>query len=88
MYSDSESVVELKQLIFNAFYARAIPAQRRINELEGETNESTPLPIIKDNLIDRIYSCKDCRNTFVYSNEVEDHKKETGHENFREYPVV
>jgi len=36
IYSDSESLVEIKQLIFNALYVRAIPARRRINELEGE----------------------------------------------------
>jgi hypothetical protein len=41
----------------------------------------------KNDIIDRIYTCKDCHNTFVYTAEVDHHKKTAGHKNFREYPV-
>jgi hypothetical protein len=36
IHSDSESVVEYKQLVFAALLKRAIPAQSRINDLERE----------------------------------------------------
>ena len=98
--SDSESVVSYKQLIFDMLWLRATPAKSRFDELEGKRTEkdiasddgrgipTTTHLESKDEIIDRIYSCKNCRNTFINVYEVADHKKITGHENFREYPVI
>ena len=92
--SDSESVVATKQMIFDALWTRATPAQSRIDELEGKRkanvfgNRSMATAGERKNVIDRIYLCKDCHLTFVYSSEVEYHKRAYGHENFREFPLV
>ena len=38
--------------------------------------------------IDRFYSCVRCGATFIYPHEIEEHKITTGHDRFKEYPVV
>jgi hypothetical protein len=98
IHSDSESVVRLKQLLFDLLWTRATPAQSRIDELEGREKKdssavggggrSTETAEAKKNVIDRIYVCNDCHDVFVYWQEVEDHMKTQGHGNFREYPLV
>jgi hypothetical protein len=85
--SDSESVIRYKQLIFDSLWKRAIPAQQRINELAGKSVENLAGETTKT-VIDRIFVCVECMHTFVYSIEVDEHKNETGHMNYREYPLV
>jgi len=85
MYSESESVIEIKHLIYDALYARSIPAQLRINQLE--TNEKIAATT-NNQTIDRIYSCITCGATFIYPHEIEEHKITTGHDRFKEYPIV
>jgi hypothetical protein len=86
--SDSESVLAYKQLIFGALWERAIPSQLRIDELEGKAPTVNSSTNEIRNVIDRIYACLECKKTFVFSHEVEEHKKTTGHGNYREYPLV
>jgi hypothetical protein len=91
--SDSESVLKIKQLIFDALWTRAIPAQSRIDELEGKKgfvsgDKSIEALHPRKEIIDRIYVCIDCQQTFIYASEVEDHKENEGHENFRDFPIV
>ena len=91
--SDSESVLKIKQLIFDAFWTRAIPAQSRIDELEGKQgfesgHKSTEALGPRKEIIDRIYVCIDCQQTFIYASEVEDHGKNEGHRNFRDFPII
>lgn len=85
--SNSESVLAYKQLIFDALWERAIPSQLRIDELEGNAPKVNSSNEIR-NVIDRIYACLECKKTFLFSQEVEEHKKTTGHGNYREYPLV
>jgi hypothetical protein len=94
--SDSESVVAYKQLVFDALWTKATPAQSRFDELEGkkaasafgEKGSMTAAIEARKKVIDRIYVCKNCHLTFIYASEVEDHKMADGHEHFREYPLV
>jgi hypothetical protein len=98
IYSDSESVVEYKRQCFDVLWDRAIPAQTRINELEGGggvsegEEESLAAPAAQTQtqtvIIDRIHSCMECKQTFVYQHEVEEHRRAIGHKNFRAFPVV
>jgi hypothetical protein len=88
IYSDSESVVEYKRRCFDLLWDRAIPAQTRINELEGKGEESLAAPATQTVIIDRIHSCMECKQTFVYQHEVEEHRRAIGHKNFRAFPVV
>jgi hypothetical protein len=39
-------------------------------------------------VIDRIHSCMECKQTFVYQHEVDEHRRAIGHKNFRAFPVV
>jgi hypothetical protein len=98
IYSDSESVVEYKRQCFDLLWDRAIPGQTRINELEGGggvsegggAGESLAAPPSTQTqiVIDRIHSCMECKQTFVYQHEVEEHRRAIGHNNFRAFPVV
>ena len=92
--SNSESVVRYKQLIFDALWARATPGQLRIDELEerrrpvGGMKSTAQSPPEAKATIDRIYVCGDCRQTFIYSYDVEEHRIINGHKQYREYPIV
>ncbi len=87
--SDSESVVEYKRHCFDLLWDKATTAQSRIDELEGKTVEGSGAPEeTAKTIIDRIYACKVCHQTFIHPFEVDDHKKTTGHDNFRAYPIV
>jgi hypothetical protein len=102
IYSDTDSVVRLKQLLFDLLWTRATPAQLRIDELEGKGKKQdstlmaagrrriieTTIEAKKKNIIDRIYVCNDCHAMFISTQEVEQHKRQEGHRNFREYPLV
>ena len=88
IYSDSESVVEYKRQCFDLLWDRAIPAQTRINELEGEESLVAAPATQTQVVIDRIHSCMECKQTFVYQHEVEEHRRAIGHNNFRAFPVV
>lgn len=87
IHSDSENVVKFEQLIFEALWKRAVPAQSRINELNGNNVETSTVQTAKAT-IDRIYVCNDCNKMFVFQEEVDEHKKTTDHKNFQEYPIV
>jgi hypothetical protein len=96
IYSDSESVVEYKRQCFDLLWDRAIPAQTRINELEGGgvsgggegSLVAAPAAQTQTVMIDRIHSCMECKQTFVYQHEVEEHTRAIGHKNFRAFPVI
>jgi hypothetical protein len=96
IYSDSESVVEYKRQCFDLLWDRAIPAQTRINELEGGgvsgggegSLVAAPAAQTQTVMIDRIHSCMECKQTFVYQHEVEEHMRAIGHKNFRAFPVI
>jgi len=91
IYSDSESVVEFKRRCFDLLWDRAIPAQTRVNELEaggGESLAAAPATQTQTVIIDRIHSCMECKQTFVYQHEVDEHRRAIGHKNFRAFPVV
>ena len=92
IYSDSESVVEYKRQCFDLLWDRAIPAQTRIDQLEGVGEEESLVaaaPATQTQVvIDRIHSCMECKQTFVYQHEVEEHRRAIGHNNFRAFPVV
>jgi hypothetical protein len=92
VYSDSESVVGYKRLVFDALWTRAVSAQSRIDELEGlkedVAGEKDVAVGTTNKIIDRIYVCKDCYQTFIYIDELNDHRDVRGHGNFNEYPVV
>jgi hypothetical protein len=78
-------------------WTKSISAQSRIDELEGrklkasavdsETRGSAKQHAEKD-VIDRIYVCSDCHQTFIYKRDVEDHKNTADHHDFREYPLA
>ena len=101
-YIVTQSVVRLKQLLFDLLWTRATPAQLRIDELEGKGKKQdstvmaegrrriieTTIEAKKKNIIDRIYVCNDCHVMFISTQEVEQHKRQEGHLNFREYPLV
>jgi hypothetical protein len=86
--SDSESVLRYKRLIFDSLWDRATPAQSRIDELEGKTAIGKESTEAKAPVIDRIYVCLKCNQTFVYKSEVEEHRSITSHQDFSEHPLV
>lgn len=86
--SDYESVVAIKQHIFNALWNRAISAQLRIDELEGIVVGDGVARDETKNMIDRIYKCEKCKLIFIYSFEVGEHRAATGHRDIREYPIA
>ena len=93
VHSDSESVIGYKQQIFDALWTRAVSAQSRIDELEGRKEDvdgeiDAATARTANKIIDRIYVCKDCHQTFIYTDELNDHKETKGHGNYNEYPVV
>ena len=87
IHSDSESVVEYKRLCFTSLWDKAVPGQSRIHELEDDVAGKSNSVLGTTSVIDRIYECIACKMTFIYSAEVEEHKKK-GHEDFREYPIL
>jgi hypothetical protein len=88
IYSDSESVVGIKQRIFNALWDRAIPAQSRIDELEGKVPGEAITTQDTRKVIDSIHVCRDCNRMFVYEFEVMQHKKASGHSNYGEHAIA
>jgi hypothetical protein len=87
IHSESESVVEYKRLCFLALWDKAASGQSRIHELdEVVAGNSVSVPATTS-VIDRIYECAICKMTFIYSAEVEEHKK-IGHNDYREYPII
>jgi len=84
--SDSESMVADRKLIFEALWSKAIPGQRRIDELE-ENDEAILRKVSGETQIDRIYACKDCNQTFIYWSDADGHRGLAGHNNFYEYPI-
>ena len=87
IHSDSESVVEYKRLCFMSLWDKAVSGESRIHQLEAVAAGNSVSVAEATNVIDRIYECIVCKMTFIYSAEVEEHKK-SGHEEFREYPIV
>ena len=84
IHSESESVLEHKRQVFDTLWRHSRPAEPRIAELERgrglEPAEQTPLKKV----IDSIYVCNDCGETFIFSDEVNFHKNSTGHLNIKE----
>lgn len=87
IHTDSESVVEYKRLCFDSLWDKAAPALQRIEELERKDAKSAADNATK-NAIDRIYACMECKQTFIYPAERDDHRKTSGHKRFREYPII
>jgi hypothetical protein len=87
IHTDSESVVEYKRICFDSLWDKATPALSRIEELERKDIKSAVDNGTK-NAIDRIYACMECKQTFIYPIEKDDHKRATGHQSFREYPII
>jgi hypothetical protein len=81
LYSDSEDVVKQLGKVFDTLWTHSTPAHARIDELEYEIKHK------EERIIDRIYICKQCDKSFVFLSEVDDHKNETGHTNFSEFPL-
>jgi hypothetical protein len=88
IHTDSESVVEYKRLCFDMLWDKATPAPSRIKELERKDDGKSAPDREAKAVIDRIYACTECKQTFLYSIEIEGHRRTTGHESFREYPIV
>jgi hypothetical protein len=98
MQSDSESVREYKQLLFDMLWTRGTPSKLRFERLEGEkikdnrfVNEMKSFEGIqprRSKVIDRIYACEVCYEIFVFAQEVQLHTKTSGHESFREFPLT
>ena len=38
--------------------------------------------------IDRFYVCVDCRSFFIYRDDVQEHRRTTGHDKMREFPIL
>jgi hypothetical protein len=87
IHSDSESVVEYKRLCFDSLWDKATPALSRIEELESKDADKSAADNATKHVIDRIYACTECKQTFLYSIEMDDHKRATRHESFQEYPI-
>jgi hypothetical protein len=88
IHTDSESVVEYKRLCFDSLWDKATPALSRIEELKNEDVDKSAADNATKNIIDRIYACMECKQTFLYPVERDDHIRATGHEGFREYPII
>jgi hypothetical protein len=88
VHSNSEAVVPYKQLIFEALWKRADPSALRIAYLEqGRDPTKQRWNGSPKHLIDRIYICNDCSETFVYLEEARFHGRSTGHKNMKELPL-
>jgi hypothetical protein len=85
--SDSESVVGYKQLIFETLWKRAIPAASRIAQLENGTGMCEKSDVKLKNPIHSIFICRDCGESFIFSDEVSYHGDSSGHSNFKELPL-
>ena len=88
VHSNSEVVVPNKKLIFDALWKRADSAGTRIAYLErGQDLSKQRWNDASRGIIDRIYVCSDCSETFVYIEEARFHARSTGHKNMRELPL-
>ena len=88
VHSDSEAVVPNKKLIFDALWKRADSAATRIACLEqGQDLSRQRWNDVPRSIIDRIYVCNDCNETFVYIEEARFHTRSTGHKNMKELPL-
>jgi hypothetical protein len=86
--SDSEKVVATRNVVFEALLTRAVPCQLRIDELERKVTGTGTGTEAAMQVIYRIYKCVDCKEQFVFSWEVRNHRNTTGHHSYDEYPIV
>jgi hypothetical protein len=88
VHSNSEAVVPYKKLIFDVLWKRADPSASRIAYLEQGSGLSRRRMSDKPrSVIDRIYICNDCNESFVYAEEAQFHTRSTGHRNMKELPL-
>jgi two-component system, OmpR family, sensor histidine kinase VicK len=92
VYSDVASILKQQWYVFETLWNHAVPAEVRIRELqEGiDTKEQfdAAAKSEEEKRIDRIYFCLDCRTSFIFPDEGREHKGMTGHNRFKEFPVV
>ena len=90
-YSNVRKIVKLEGYIFETLWENAIPAAERINQLETASDASDRSNYAlekgqKKRVIDRFYVCEQCRSTFIYADEAQEHQTATGHNRAKEFP--
>lgn len=91
-YSNVRKIVKLHGYIFETLWDNAIPAVERINQLETPASNVPTRPNYalekgqKKNVVDRFYVCEQCRSTFIYADEAQEHQIATGHGRAKEFP--
>ena len=90
-YSNVRKIVKLEGYIFETLWENAIPAAERINQLETAASRvpvgsDYALKEQKKRVIDRFYVCEQCRSTFIYADEAQEHQTATGHDRAKEFP--
>jgi hypothetical protein len=90
-YSNVRKIVKLEGYIFETLWENAIPAAERINQLETAAGYAPAGPNYalkeqKKKVIDRFYVCEQCRSTFIYADDAQEHQTATGHGRAKEFP--
>jgi hypothetical protein len=94
-YSNVKKIVKLEGFVFETLWDNAIPAEERIKQLESSSDSESKTGYAaekgqqsrkRNRVIDRFYVCSQCRSTFIYADEAQEHQKSTGHEKAKEFP--
>jgi hypothetical protein len=90
-YTNSKKMVKMMEYVFETLWDNSIPAVERINQLEkGSYSPSSSSYAVakkeKKKIIDRFYACSKCNSVFIFTDDVEAHRAETGHEGVKEFP--
>ena len=89
-YSNVKKIVKLENYVFETLWDNAIPALKRIKQLEssGGTSNESGYAIEKTqqkNVIDRFYVCEQCHSTFIFADDAKEHQISTGHSKAKEF---
>ena len=79
IYSNVRELVEHQQFLFDTLWHRAIPADMRVKQIERNAMDLRKI-------IDTMYVCQKCAAFFIFADDVQEHKKMTGHQQIRRMP--
>lgn len=76
IYSNVREIVEQQQYVFDTLWFRALPAAEvKIKEMQQSTTDLRKV-------IDSFHVCTRCAALFVFADDVEEHRRRTGHQEF------
>jgi hypothetical protein len=90
VYCNVDKMLKQQWYVFETIWNHAVLADDRIRELESQkdgTLQSDADIGKKTKVIDRLYVCGECKATFMYNEDADEHGSLTGHRDMREFPL-